>query len=155
MSIIYSHTWHNIIYTWNHTLHSMYVELIYSCWYNFIESIFPFLDPYVRIEFSQPNRSPHRKQTRTRKKSPNPVLKETFLFTVSPKSEDIRYTTLTFTVMAHDKARTDEAIGQVRMGYGASESTAYHQWNQIIQQPEVEITNWHYLVDPDEICKWT
>lgn len=107
----------------------------------------------MRIEFSQPNRSPHRKQTRTRKNSLNPVLKETFLFTVSPKSEDIRYTTLTFTVMAHDKAKTDEPLGQVRLGYGASESTAYHQWNEMIQQPGLEITYWHYLVDPDEICK--
>ncbi|ESP05581.1 hypothetical protein LOTGIDRAFT_102460, partial [Lottia gigantea] len=105
-------------------------------------------DPYVRVEVIQTGRGVDRKQTRTRKNTTHPVFKETFTFTISTHPEDLRYTTLKLTVFDHDRIRNDDVIGEVRIGYGATEESGSEHWTRVTRDLERETSRWHYIIDP-------
>ena len=104
-------------------------------------------DPYVKVEVTQPGRPEVKKTTRMRKSSVHPVFKESFLFIISPKIEDLNYTAVTLTVYDHARLRTDDVIGQVRLGYGATEDTEFEHWNQALQYPAKDFQRWHRLME--------
>ena len=117
---------------------------IFKCVCNYLP------DPYVRIEISQPSRPVAKKQTTTLKKTSNPVFEESFTFQISVKPEDIHETTISITVYDRERIRTDEAIGHVVLGYLATEACQYGHWQEMIENPGLMSSKWHYLVDYEE-----
>lgn len=83
------------------------------------------------------------------------MFKESFSFLISPKIDDLNYTAITLTLFDHDRIRSDDVIGQVRLGYGSTEETEVHQWNEALQNPGQEITMWHYLMENEEDAWWS
>ncbi|XP_063433196.1 synaptotagmin-9-like isoform X2 [Mytilus trossulus] len=107
--------------------------------------------PYVKVELSQPNRSVSRKQTKTKKNTSDPIYDETFNFSISPKMDDLAYTTLTIATYDHEKLRSDELIGQIKFGVGAVQEGEIDMWEKCINSPGVEISEWLFLMDNDDI----
>ena len=105
-------------------------------------------DPYVRVELCQPRRAPSHRNTKPAKKSTAPVFNESFTFAFSPKIEDLHHTKLTVTVLDRATLRADTVIGQVCLGYSATEEAENHHWNQVLQRPGQVATYWHMLMDP-------
>ncbi|KAL3865368.1 hypothetical protein ACJMK2_042760 [Sinanodonta woodiana] len=104
-------------------------------------------DPYVKVELSQPNRSVSRKQTKTKKNTCFPVFSESFSFTISPKMDDLRYTTLIVSVFDHKRLRSDDIIGQIIIGSTSTEESLLVHWDDVITNPEKTVTKWHYLAE--------
>ena len=106
-------------------------------------------DPYVKVQLSQPGRGCVKKHTKTKKNTVNPHFNETFVFDISPMIGDLTYTALTLTVYDRERIRSDEVIGQVRLGYGATENTEFQHWNLVLQHPAHEFTEWHSLMEDE------
>ncbi|KAK3579838.1 hypothetical protein CHS0354_007354 [Potamilus streckersoni] len=104
-------------------------------------------DPYVKVELSQPNRSVSRKQTKTKKNTCFPVFSESFSFTISPKMDDLRYTTLIISVFDYKRLRSDDIIGQIIIGSASTEESLLVHWDDVITNPEKTVTKWHYLTE--------
>ena len=115
--------------------------------------VFFIADAYVRVALQQPGRPETRIQTKIRKKTQNPVYGEEHLMTISPRIEDLNYSRLTFTVYSRETIRSDEAIGQVRLGLGATEESEFTHWNNVLQNPGRDYTSWHTLMEADAFNK--
>lgn len=107
-------------------------------------------DPYVRVEVSQSSHPVSKKQTSTKKKTSHPVFDETFTFNISPKVDDLTFTTINVLIFDHDRIRSDDVIGRVQLGSGATEASEFEHWTEILSNPGDLITKWHYLVDLDD-----
>ncbi|KAL3891382.1 hypothetical protein ACJMK2_003644 [Sinanodonta woodiana] len=103
--------------------------------------------PYVKVDISQPNRPLLTKQTKTKKNTCGPVFAETFSFTVSPKMDDLRYTTVTISVFAYKRLLRDNIIGQIIIGSTSTEESLLHYWDEVITNPDTTFTKWHYLTE--------
>ena len=106
-------------------------------------------DPYLRLELSQPGRPVWRCQTKVRRSTTTPVYSEEFIIDISPKIEDLNYTTLSITVYDRVHLRNDVCIGQVRLGYGATEESEIQHWNQVLQNPGKAFINSHMLMNSE------
>ncbi|XP_074650470.1 uncharacterized protein LOC141905498 [Tubulanus polymorphus] len=109
-------------------------------------------DAYVKIELIQQGRNVEKtkkQQTSIKKKTLNPAFNQTFTFDVSPRIEDLNYTSIVLTVCNHERLRHDEVIGQVKLGLGATEETELQHWGLVIQNPEQEFTEVHWIMEPD------
>lgn len=104
------------------------------------------VDPYVRVELSLNGELKERHQTKIKKKCMEPVFGDKFMFCISPQPETMRCTAITFSVYDHERLRTDEMIGQVRLGFKATEDTELTQWREALQNPGEKITKWHHLM---------
>jgi len=98
----------------------------------------------------QPGRPMITKQTRTRKDTSHPVFKETFVFTISPKVDDLRYTSVRVSVVQRGKLRSDTIVGEIKLGYGATEQEEYVFWATAVQNAGQDISHWHHLSPPIE-----
>ncbi|XP_070543553.1 uncharacterized protein [Ptychodera flava] len=114
-------------------------------------------DPYVKVEYSvsdstKTTRLNIRKQTRVRKKTSTPVFKEAFTFSVGNCSlQDIENnTSIVMTVYDRDRIRTDEPIGEVRLGSQATEDSELEHWSKILNTPDQPVPQWHNLMELDE-----
>ena len=105
----------------------------------------------MKVEVHQPNRSVSRKQTRTKKNTSDPIFDETFPFSVSPKMDDLVYTSITVSTYDHEKLRSDEIIGQIKLGAGANQEAEIVLWEKSINTPDVLVSNWLYLLENDDI----
>lgn len=94
---------------------------------------------------TQPDRPTIKKQTKVQRKSLNPEFDECFIFDISPKIEDLHYTSLTFIVYDHERLRSDEIIGKIHLGYQSSEKKEIQLWHQIMQHPGMEFENYHKI----------
>ena len=107
-------------------------------------------DPYVRVEVAQSAHAPTKKQTTTKRKTSHPVFDETFTFSVSPRMDDLTYTSLNIMVFDHDRIRSDDVIGRVVLGNGSTEASEFDHWSEILANPGHLVTKWHYLVELDD-----
>ncbi|XP_002736054.1 uncharacterized protein LOC100371008 [Saccoglossus kowalevskii] len=113
-------------------------------------------DPYVKIEFTYNDKTKGHtimhKQTRVRKKTTTPVFKEAFTFTVGNSIVDDTDThvSIIMTVYDHDRIRSDEAIGEVRLGYRATEESELDHWQAIMKTPDQPVPTWHNLMELDD-----
>ncbi len=103
----------------------------------------------MKVELTQPNRAECKKQTKVKKKTQNPAFNEEYIFPISPKIEDLNFTSLTLTVFDHETIRSDEVLGEVKLGYGATEDSEFNHWNQVLQNPGREYRHWHTLMEVD------
>ncbi|XP_041376528.1 synaptotagmin-7-like [Gigantopelta aegis] len=104
-------------------------------------------NPYVRVEVMQTGKGINRIHTRTLKNTAQPMFNEVFTFTVSSDIQDMKCTAVVLTVFDHDRLRSDEVIGQVRLGYGATEESEISHWNDTLCTPGCEHTKWHYIME--------
>lgn len=65
--------------------------------------------------------------------------------------DDLAYTTLTIAAYDHEKLRSDELIGQIKFGVGAVQEGEIDMWEKCINSPGVEISEWLFLMDNDDI----
>ncbi|XP_013399488.1 synaptotagmin-7 [Lingula anatina] len=114
------------------------------------QSISGYPDPYVKVEVTQPGRPPMKEQTRARKGSRCPVYNASFVFHISPKFEDLNYTTVTLTVYDHQNLRSDIPLGQICLGYGSTEDLEMSYWATVLQSPDHEFKEW---LDLNEVQK--
>lgn len=98
------------------------------------------------MELSLDGETKERFQTKTKKKCMDPVFSEKFQFSISPQPETLQCTAITFTVYDHERLRSDEMIGQVRLGFKATEDSELIQWREALQRPGEKITKWHHLM---------
>ena len=77
--------------------------------------LFSTVDPYVRVDLSQPGRSDCKEQTKRKKKTSQACFNEQFIFNISPRIADLNYTSLTLNVFDHEAIKSDDLIGQVRI----------------------------------------
>jgi hypothetical protein len=103
-------------------------------------------DAYVRMELTQPGRGEARHVSKVRKGCASPTFDEQCQLDISPRIDDLNFTCLTLTVLGRGRLRSDEPIGQVRLGYGATELTEIEHWNLVLQHPGSEFTEWHTLM---------
>lgn len=100
-------------------------------------------DTYVRVSVLQNSRPEVKKQTRLKKNSAAPAFNETFVFSVSPKLEDLYQTSIYFRVMSKERIRNDTVIGGVVLGndsvYGSDEE---NHWNNLLNShaKDIELT---------------
>jgi hypothetical protein len=73
-----------------------------------------------------------------------------FTFNLSPKLDDIRYTTVTLTVFDHDRIRSDEPIGMAKICNDTTDESELEHWDNLLQYPGREIWKWHYLHQLEE-----
>ena len=99
---------------------------------------------------SQPGRPEIKRQTRIKKKSSQPQFDESFEFIISPRVEDLNYTTVTLTVLSHETIRTDDVIGHVRFGFRSTQETETNHWQQVLVFPGKEYTLCHTIVQKNE-----
>ena len=105
-----------------------------------------FPDAYVKVTLSQPKRQKVKKQTKVQHNSSNPCFNETFVFDITSKVEDLKYTKLMFTVYDHAHLRSDEVIGQANLGYDSSEESEFVHWSRILQNPCSKVAYTHKLI---------
>ena len=74
---------------------------------------------------------------------------ETFVFEISSKVDDLKYTTLMFRVYDQELLRSDQVIGQVNLGYDSSEDSEFLHWSRILQNPGSEMVYTHKLIMHD------
>ena len=115
---------------------------------------FFFTDPYLKLELNQPKRTEIKRQTKVKKKTTHPSFEEEYVFTISPKIEDLNYTSLTLVIYDHETIRSDEPVGEVRLGFGATEDSEFNHWNQVLQNPGKEFRHWHTLMEVDGDHIW-
>lgn len=107
-------------------------------------------DPYVKVEVSQSSHPVSKKQTATKRKTSHPVFDETFTFNISPKMDDLSFTSINILIFDHDRIRSDDVIGRVQLGCGSTEASEFEHWTEILSNPGHLITKWHYLVETDD-----
>ncbi|XP_045156810.2 synaptotagmin-4-like [Mercenaria mercenaria] len=107
-------------------------------------------NPYVRVEVTQPYRSVIKHQTSVHKNEANPSFEQSFSFDVSPHADDMYATSVNVLVYDHDRFRSDVLIGQVVLGCLATEVGQYGHWQEMLENPNLMISKWHYLIDLDD-----
>ena len=104
-------------------------------------------DPFVKIELMQNGKRVKKKKTTIKKRTLNPYFNESFLFEVP--FEQITKTDLKITVFDYDKLGSNDAIGGIEVGYGASGAGLRH-WTDMINAPRRPIAQWHTLQEVEE-----
>lgn len=57
---------------------------------------------------------------------------------------------VTFTVYNHERIKSDEVIGQMGLGYVATQTSEVSHWREMMQNPGHEISKIHSLQDVDD-----
>lgn len=65
--------------------------------------------------------------------------------------DDLVYTSITVSTYDHEKLRSDEIIGQIKLGAGANQEAEIVLWEKSINTPDVLVSNWLYLLENDDI----
>ncbi|KAF6036615.1 hypothetical protein EB796_005062 [Bugula neritina] len=107
-------------------------------------------DTYVKVIVRQDGKSTVKKQTKLRKNTSHPVYNETFAFSISPKIDDLRYTSIALVVLNHQTIRTDTVIGEVLLGYGSTTDDEYIHWSNILNSTNHFVQYKHQLKPPSK-----
>ena len=77
-----------------------------------------------------------RKQTKIKKSSVSPQFDETFVFSISPKLEDLYQTSVNLRIMSKERLRNDTCIGEVVLGMNTGYGLmAVNHWNNLVNAP--------------------
>ncbi|XP_065071613.1 synaptotagmin-7-like isoform X2 [Rhopilema esculentum] len=100
-------------------------------------------DPYVKVYLKYGGTRIDKKKTAIKKRCLNPVWNEVFDFDVP--IDKIRDISFVFTVMDFDRILSNEAIGQVIIGYRTAGSSLKH-WTDMMNNPRKPIAMWHKII---------
>ena len=84
-----------------------------------------------------------KKKTQIKRRTLNPVWNEVFTFDVP--IDKIRDITFVFTVMDFDRILSNEAIGQVNIGYRTAGTSLKH-WTEMLNSPRKPVAMWHKII---------
>eukprot|EP00794_Sanderia_malayensis_P012646 gene12646-13945_t len=100
-------------------------------------------DPYVKIYLVYAGKRIDKKKTSVQRRTLSPIWNEEFEFDVP--IDKLRDITFVFTVMDYDRILTNEAIGQVIIGYRTAGTSLKH-WTDMMNQPRTKIYMWHKII---------
>ena len=92
-----------------------------------------------------------RKNTVTKRNSRDPTFNEQLDFDIATDSTKL-LSTYKLVVTVNNVGRfRDEVLGHVIFSLTSPQATAVQQWKSVQEQPHKSHSQWHYLVDPDEL----
>lgn len=104
-------------------------------------------DPYVKINLMQNGKRLKKKKTTVKKNTLSPYYNESFSFEVP--FEQIQKVSVVITVLDYDQVGSNDPIGKVIVGCGASGQELRH-WSDMLAAPRRPIANWHSLLPADD-----
>ena len=105
-------------------------------------------DTYVKLALiSSSGQEISRTKTSIKKRQPNPVFKEKFVFQVALFM--IQDVTLTISVCHKQFMKRPETIGWFSLGQHSSGEEESSHWNDMIDNQGEQICRWHVLLDPN------
>ena len=92
-----------------------------------------------------------RKNTATKRNSRNPTFNEKLEFGIATDSTKLLSTYKLVVTVNNGGSFRDEVIGHVIFSLTSPQATAVQHWKSVEEQPHKYHSQWHYLVDPDEL----
>ena len=82
----------------------------------------------------------------------NPIFNESFDFKASTEtSSPLTTYSLVVTLMHHSLLQKDSAIGHVIFTINSPQESAERHLKHVSNEPHLRITEWHKLIDPDDV----
>lgn len=104
-------------------------------------------DPYVKINLMMNGKRLKKKKTTVKKNTLSPYYNESFSFEVP--FEQIQKVQVVITVLDYDQVGSNDPIGKVVVGCGASGAELRH-WSDMLAAPRRPIASWHTLQPADD-----
>jgi len=104
-------------------------------------------DPYVKINLMMNGKRLKKKKTTVKKNTLSPYYNESFSFEVP--FEQIQKVQVVITVLDYDQVGSNDPIGKVVVGCGASGGELRH-WSDMLAAPRRPIASWHTLQPAEE-----
>ncbi|XP_063077291.1 synaptotagmin Vb [Engraulis encrasicolus] len=105
-------------------------------------------DPFVKIVLQHQGKRLKKKKTTVKKNTLNPYFNESFSFEI-PFAQ-IQKVQVIITVYDYDKLGSNDPIGKIFIGYGATGIGLKH-WSDMLANPRRPIAQWHTLQPEEEI----
>ncbi|XP_062381684.1 synaptotagmin Vb [Sardina pilchardus] len=105
-------------------------------------------DPFVKIVLQHNGKRLKKKKTTVKKNTLNPYFNESFSFEI-PFAQ-IQKVQLIVTVYDYDKLGSNDAIGKIFIGYGAT-GVGLRHWSDMLANPRRPIAQWHTLQPEEEV----
>ncbi|XP_031417151.1 synaptotagmin Vb [Clupea harengus] len=105
-------------------------------------------DPFVKIVLQHNGKRLKKKKTTVKKNTLNPYFNESFSFEI-PFGQ-IQKVQLIVTVYDYDSLGSNDAIGKIFIGYGAT-GVGLRHWSDMLANPRRPIAQWHTLQPEEEV----
>lgn len=110
-----------------------------------------FIDPYVSVSLFR-EQSIERKDTAKKTNTRDPEYNESIEFDISTDvTKPLTTYTLVVTINHSSLIGTDCVLGHVIFSLTSPQRSACEQWKHVEQSPHQHGTEWHSLIDPDEL----
>uniref|UniRef100_A0A3B1J668 Synaptotagmin Vb n=2 Tax=Astyanax mexicanus TaxID=7994 RepID=A0A3B1J668_ASTMX len=105
-------------------------------------------DPFVKIVLQHNGKRLKKKKTTVKKNTLNPYFNESFSFEIP--FEQIQKVQLLITVYDYDKLGSNDPIGKIFIGYGAT-GVGLRHWSDMLANPRRPVAQWHTLLPEEEV----
>ncbi|XP_028844787.1 synaptotagmin Vb [Denticeps clupeoides] len=105
-------------------------------------------DPFVKIVLQHNGKRLKKKKTTVKKNTLNPYFNESFSFEIP--FEQIQKVQVLITVYDYDKLGSNDAIGKVFIGFGAT-GVGLRHWSDMLANPRRPVAQWHTLLPEEEV----
>ncbi|XP_072514824.1 synaptotagmin Vb isoform X2 [Salminus brasiliensis] len=105
-------------------------------------------DPFVKIVLQHNGKRLKKKKTTVKKNTLNPYFNESFSFEIP--FEQIQKVQLLITVYDYDKLGSNDAIGKIFIGFGAT-GVGLRHWSDMLANPRRPVAQWHTLLPEEEV----
>ncbi|KAL2078499.1 hypothetical protein ACEWY4_026184 [Coilia grayii] len=105
-------------------------------------------DPFVKIVLQHQGKRLKKKKTTVKKNTLNPYFNESFSFEI-PFAQ-IQKVQVIITVYDYDKLGSNDPIGKIFIGYGAT-GVGLRHWSDMLANPRRPIAQWHTLQPEEEV----
>ncbi|XP_029606063.1 synaptotagmin-2-like isoform X1 [Oncorhynchus tshawytscha] len=105
-------------------------------------------DPFVKVVLQHQGKRLKKKKTTVKQNTLNPYFNESFSFEI-PFGQ-IQKVQVLITVYDYDKLGSNDAIGKVWIGFGAS-GVGLRHWSDMLANPRRPVAQWHALCPEEEV----
>ncbi|CAB1341396.1 unnamed protein product [Coregonus sp. 'balchen'] len=105
-------------------------------------------DPFVKVVLQYQGKRLKKKKTTVKQNTLNPYFNESFSFEI-PFGQ-IQKVQVLITVYDYDKLGSNDAIGKVWIGFGAS-GVGLRHWSDMLANPRRPVAQWHALCPEEEV----
>lgn len=110
-----------------------------------------FQDPYITVMLFRETTTT-RKNTATKRNARDPTFHEKLEFEIATDTtKPLSTYTLVVTVNNAGIIKRDEVLGHVIFSLTSPQTTAAQHWKRVQEKPHEYHSQWHSLVDPDEL----
>ena len=110
-----------------------------------------FTDPYITVILFR-EKTTTRQNTKTKHNTRDPIFNETLEFEVSTDStKPLSTYALVVTINNAGLIKKDEVMGHVIFSLTSPQKSAADHWKIVQESPHKYHTEWHSLIDPDEL----